>query len=279
MYAGAAIAFNLFDELPPQSVAWLRACGAALVLGLVVRPWRRWNANATTLRITAAFGVATVLMNTCFYLAIDRIPLGTAVAIEFAGPMTVAALSLRSRRALVALATATAGVVILSGVQLSVDALGVLYALAAAACWAGYIVLGARVSRATASAADGPPADVISGFDGLTIGLAVGALVLTPVGAWGSGAAFTSPRVAALCVAVGVLSTAVPYALDQLVLRVLDTSTFALLLALLPLTATATGWLVLHQHLKLIELAGVACVVVGLVLNGAIAPEPAGAIS
>src|SRR3954451_20247196 len=144
MYAGAAIAYDLFDDLPPQSVAWLRVCGAALVLAIVVRPWRRrreWTPSQ--LRIASAFGVATALMNTSFYLAIDRIPLGTAVAIEFAGPVTVAALTMRSRRSYAGLAAAAVGVIILSGVQASGDALGVLFALGAATCWAGYIVLGA----------------------------------------------------------------------------------------------------------------------------------------
>ncbi len=268
MYAGAAIAYDLFDEVPPQTVAWLRCCGAALVLATVTRPWRRRAAwTAATLRVAAGFGIATALMNTSFYLAIDRIPLGTAVAIEFAGPVTVAALSMRSRRSLGGLGAATIGVVVLSGVQLSGDALGVLFALAAAACWAGYIVLGARVSR-TATA---------GGVDGLTIGLAVGSLALVPIGVWGSAPAFSSAssaRILLLCLAVGVLSTAVPYGLDQLVLRVVDTSTFALLLALLPVTATATGWIALHQHLEPAELAGVACVVLGLALNGLATTTP-----
>src|SRR4051812_7680444 len=110
MYAGAAIAYDLFDELPPQTVAWLRCCGAALVLAAVVRPWRRRDAwTAATLRIAGAFGIATALMNTSFYLAIDRMPLGTAVAIEFAGPVTVAALTMRSRRGGPPPGAATAG--------------------------------------------------------------------------------------------------------------------------------------------------------------------------
>ncbi|HEY1740854.1 MAG TPA: EamA family transporter [Acidimicrobiia bacterium] len=265
MYAGAAIAYHLFDDVPPQTVAWLRCCGAAVVLAVVARPWRRHRVwTPATLRIAAAFGVATALMNTSFYLAIDRIPLGTAVAIEFAGPVTVAALSMRSRRSLAGLGAATIGVLVLSGVQLSGDALGVLFALGAAAFWAGYIVLGARVSRSATT----------SGVDGLTIGLVVGSLVLVPVGVWGSSPAFTSPHILLLCLVVGVLSTALPYGLDQLVLRVVDTSTFALLLALLPVTATAMGWIALHQHLEPAELVGVACVVLGLALNGI--AEPAG---
>lgn len=260
MYAGAAIAYDLFDRVPPQTVAWLRCCGAAVVLLVVTRPWlrrRRWNAS--TLRVAAAFGVATALMNTTFYLAIDRIPLGTAVAIEFAGPAAVAALSLRSRRALGGLGAVIVGVVILSGVQLSGDAVGVLCALAAATCWAGYIMLGARVSRS----------DAVAGVDGLTVGLVVGSLVLVPIGVWGSARAFTQPHLVLLCVAVGVLSTALPYGLDQLVLRVLDRSSFAVLLALLPVTATIMGWVALHQHLEVAEIVGIACVALGLALNGA----------
>ena len=218
-YIGAGIAVDLFDELPAQSVAWLRICGAAVVLVVWRRPWRvSWTRS--TLLWTAAFGVITALMNTTFYLAIDRIPLGTAVAIEFVGPIAVAARSMRSRRGIASMVLTGVGVALVSGVQLSQNALGLVYILAAAVCWAGYIVLGARVSART------------SGVDGLALGLVFGAIGVAPIGVWGSANAFAHPRLIWLCVAVGVMSTAVPYGIDQIVMRRIDRAHFALLLAL-----------------------------------------------
>jgi inner membrane transporter RhtA len=251
MYLGASLAVHLFDEAPVPVVAWLRVIGAALVLCACTRPWRRhWTRAA--LGSAAAFGVATAVMNLCFYLAIDRLPLGTAVAIEFLGPVTIAALSTRSTRNAIALVTAIAGVALLSGIEADANPAGVFFALSAAACWAAYIVLGARVSR------------LESGVDGLSVGLVFGALAIAPIGAWHSGPVLTSPRLVALCLSVGVLSNAVPYALDQVVLRRVDRGTFALLLALLPTTATVIGALVLQQVPDALELLGIGLVVAAL---------------
>ena len=259
-YVGAAIAVGLFDVVAARSVAWLRVGGAALVLMVVVRPWRRsWRRAWTRRAVVAAgaFGVVTALMNTSFYLAADRLPLGTTVAIEFAGPVTVAAIAARSSRSVAALLLTASGVALLSGISLAGETLGVLFALAAAATWAGYIVLGARVSSATA------------GVDGLALGLLIGAVAIAPIGAWGSGAAFRVPSRLLLTVLVGVLSTIVPYGLDQVVLRRVDAATFASLLALLPTTATIIGATVLHQALAPWELFGIALVVAGLAIRGA----------
>jgi inner membrane transporter RhtA len=191
-------------------------------------------------------------MNLCFYLAIDRLPLGTAVAIEFVGPVAVASVSARSRRNAVALALTIAGVALLSGIEADANLVGVLFALAAAACWAAYIVLGAHVSR------------LDRGVDGLAAGLAFGAIAIAPIGARHSAHALTSPRLLALCVVVGVLSNAVPYALDQVVLRRVARGTFALLLALLPTTATIVGAVVLRQVPGALELVGIGLVVAAL---------------
>lgn len=254
-YIGAGIAVGLFDELSPQSVAWLRICGAAVVLMLWRRPWRRaWTRS--TLQWTAVFGVVTALMNTSFYLAIERVPLGTAVAIEFVGPIAVAARTMRSRRGITSMVCTGVGVALMCGVQLTTDALGLAYVLTAAACWAGYIVLGARVSNETA------------GIDGLAVGLVFGAVGVAPIGLWGSSAAFDHPHLLALCVVVGLMSTATPYGIDQIVLRHVDRGHFALLLALLPTTATVVGAIQLHQQLRGLEYLGIALVVVALLLRG-----------
>jgi inner membrane transporter RhtA len=238
--------------------------GAAAVLAVMVRPWRRhWSRSF--LVAAAVFGTATAVMNLCFYLAIDRLPLGTAVAIEFIGPVAVAATATRTMRNGAALVLAVAGVALLTGIEASANIVGVAFALVAAICWAAYIVLGARVSQLDA------------GIDGLTVGLAIGALVIAPIGVWGAGPALASPRLLFLCVAVGVLSNAVPYGFDQLVLRRVDRGTFALLLALLPTTATIVGALVLRQVPDALELVGIGLVVAALCvvsrrdLNGTVA--------
>ena len=255
-YAGAAIAVDLFTVVPAQSVAWLRVGSAALVLTVVVRPWRRsWTRPAVV--AAGAFGVVTALMNTSFYLAAAHLPLGTTVAIEFAGPVIVAAIAARSARSIAALVLTVSGVALLSGISLAGEALGVLFALAAAATWAAYILLGARVSTATA------------GIDGLAVGLLIGAVVVAPIGVWGSGPALRVPSRLLATVVVGVLSTIVPYGLDQVVLRRVDAATFASLLALLPTTATIIGATVLHQTLAPWELVGIALVVVGLATRNA----------
>ncbi len=242
---------HLFDELAVPVVAWLRVAGAAAVLLVCVRPWRgRWTRAELT--AAGAFGVATAVMNLCFYLAIDRLPLGTAVAIEFVGPVAVAAWWARTPRNALALVLTVAGVGLLAGIQAEANLSGVLYALAAAGCWAAYILLGARVSR------------LERGLDGLAIGLVIGAVAIAPVGVWHSSTAFTTPWLVLLCVAVGVLSNAVPYALDQVVLRRVTAGAFALLLALLPTTATIIGAAVLGQSPDALELVGIALVVAAL---------------
>ncbi|MGH9272664.1 MAG: EamA family transporter, partial [Ilumatobacteraceae bacterium] len=148
-YVGATIAVLLFDEVPPQSVAWLRMVGAAIavlaVVGLAGGAWRGWTHRQ--LAAAAIFGIATAAMNTFFYLAIDRTDLGKSVAIEFIGPIAVAAAMTRTPRNAGALALAAIGVIVLGGVELGDNLPGLLFLLAASACWAAYIVVGSRVAQ------------------------------------------------------------------------------------------------------------------------------------
>lgn len=258
MYAGAAIAVDLFGHATPAGVAWLRCLGAAVVLLAWRRPPRaawRWR-----LLLACVFGIVTAGMNVLFYEAIARLPLGTVVALEFAGPVVVAAAGSRTRRDVLALLLVVAGVVAIADVRLSGSALGVLFALAAAAAWAGYILIGKRV------ATDG------DGIDSLAIGFAAATVVLSPL-AFGTGEVWSSPRMLLLGVGVGVLSTVVPYALDQVVLRRLGQARFAVLLALLPVTAGVTGFLLLHQVPTLPEALGTLAVVAGVALRRREAPS------
>ncbi len=250
-YIGAAIAVLLFDEVEPQTVAWFRLIGATIALLAVSRGWR---SGWTRRQLVAAgvFGVATALMNTFFYLAIDRIDLGKAVTIEFIGPIAVAAASTRSVRNAVALLFAVGGVVVLGNGEIDGNAIGLLFILLASTMWAVYIVVGSRVAQ------------LDRGVAGLGVGLAIGSLVMTPVGAPGSGPVWTSPTLLALCLLVGVFSNAIGYGIDQFVMRRIPIRRFSVLLALLPVTALAVGWIALDQQPSGLELVGVALVLVGV---------------
>jgi inner membrane transporter RhtA len=253
MYLGAAIAVRLFGVASPAGVAWLRCLGAAVVLLAWRRPGRQaWRGRA--LLLAGTFGLVTAGMNVLFYEAIARLPLGTAVALEFTGPVLVAALGSRSRRDFLALALVAAGVVCIADVRLSGSALGVVFALGAATAWAGYIVVGKRVALGG------------SGIDSLAVGFAVATVLLSPL-ALGTGGVWGSPRLLLLGIGVGVLSTVVPYALDQVVLRRIGQAVFALLLALLPVTASVTGLVVLGQVPRVPEALGTLAVVAGVALR------------
>ncbi len=250
-YGGAAIAVRSFDAVGAMGATLLRAVGAALVLGAWRRPWRS-PAVAAARSLVAAFGLTLTAMNTAFYLAADRLPLGTAVAIEFLGPVAVAAVGTRSRRDAVALALAGAGVALLADVRWAGSPAGVGFALLAAALWAAYIVLGHRVAATGA------------GVDGLAAGTLVGAVALLPLAATAVAPALDRPGVVAAGLAVGLLSSVVPYALDQVVLARTGRAAFALLLRLLPATATAVGLVALGQVPTGAEAVGIGLVVAGV---------------
>lgn len=257
-YVGAALGVFLFATTDPTAVAWLRCATAAVALVLWRRPWRvQWTHRG--LAVAAGFGVVTVAMNVAFFEAIARIPLGTAVAIEFIGPVAVATVGSRRLRDLLAVVLVAGGVVLLAGVQAGVDPLGLGFALLAAALWAGYILLGKRV------------ADEGAGLDSLAVGMAAAAVLLAaPLLAHqvvSDPSTFAEPRTWLLAVGVGVLSTAIPYALDQVVLTAVGRARFALLLALLPATAAVIGALLLAQRPTLAEVAGIALVMVALVIS------------
>jgi inner membrane transporter RhtA len=255
-YVGAALAVLLFASVPAAGVAWLRVVAAAAVLVAWRRPWQtRWT--APRLRLVAAFGIALGLMNLAFYLAIDRLPLGTAVAIEFVGPIAVAALGSRTRRDLLALALAVGGVVALADVHIAGSPLGFALAAGAGVMWAAYIVLGHRVA---ADAGLRPQ-------DGLALAMGIGAVALAPLLVSSAVPAFVDPLLLAACLAVGVASSVVPYGLEQVAMRHLARARFALLLALLPATAAIIGAIVLGQIPSVLEAIGIALIVVAASLR------------
>ena len=235
-------------------MAWFRVIGATIALLAVSRRWwAGWTREQ--LKAAALFGIVTALMNTFFYLGIERIELGKGVTIEFIGPILVAAVTTRSVRNGVALAFAACGVVVLGGVEVDENLDGLIFILLASALWAGYIVLGSRVAR------------LDRGVAGLGVGLAIGALVITPIGAPGSADVWTSPRLLSLCLLVGVFSTAIGYGIDQFTLRRIPIRRFSVLLALLPVTAVLIGWIALGQRPSPLDLAGVSLVLIGVLVQ------------
>lgn len=255
-YLGAAVAVHLFDEMAPAGVALVRVLGAAIMIILLRRSWqRRWKAS--DLAWASAFGMALAAMNLSIYLSIDELPLGNAVAIEFTGPILVAAAFTRTLRSGAALLLAAGGVVVLAGVEAEGTMRGVGFALLAGMFWAGYIMLGHRVAR-------GPAA-----VDGLGLGMLAGAAAISGFGAPELGPAFDSPVVLLLALVTGLLSNVVPYWIDQVVMRRITQHRFALLQALLPVTAVLVGLIALFQVPSLQELGGIALVIVAIVLSQA----------
>ncbi len=260
MYVGAAFAVGLFDHISPSAVAVLRLVGAAVVLLALRRPGRQaWTGRR--LGLAAAFGLATGLMNVAFYEAAARLPLGTAVALEFCGPVVVAALGSRRARDWCALTLAAAGVALIAEVRWSGSPAGVLFALAAGALWAGYIVLGKRV------AGDG------GGLDSMAVGFAVAAVALSPL-LLTAGPGLATGEVLLLGLLVGLLSSVVPYVLDQFVLRRVGRARFAVLLALLPATATVVGLVLLGQLPTVAEAAGILAVIGAVALRSRDGDDP-----
>ena len=250
-YIGAAIAVSVFDRVEPQTVAWFRVLGASLAL-LLVSPGFHRGWTRRELIGAGLFGIATALMNLFFYLGIDRVDLGNGVAIEFLGPICVAAATTRTVRNGAALALAVAGVVTLGGIELGDNALGVFFILVSSALWAAYIVVGARVAKTR------------SGVAGLGVGLAIGTIVIAPTGVPWSAPVWTSPLLLLLCCATGVFSNAIGYGIDQYVMRRIPIRRFSVLLATLPVTALIIGWIALDQQPGVLSLVGIGLVIAGV---------------
>ena len=253
-YLGPAFAVLLFARVDVLGVAWLRIASAALIFAVWRRPWR--NVRGAW-RLLLVWGAVLSVMNSTFYMAIDRLPLGTVAAIEFFPVIILAALGTRTVRNLAALALAVPGVYLLTDVALEGDALGVAFAFANAALFATYIV----VSHRAAQRGDVP------GIDLLGSAMLIAAVVATPIGAWAAVPAFTDPVAIAAGIGVGVSSSVIPYVTDQLAMARMTRSTYALMVALLPAVATVIGVVVLAQLPSALEAVGVALVILGVAVH------------
>lgn len=257
-YLGPAFAVLLFSRIDALGVAWLRIATAAIVFAFWRRPWRTWmSSNRRQRRLLLAMGAILAIMNSVFYLAIERLPLGTVGAIEFLAPILIAALGLRSLRNGIALVVAVGGVALLTDVRFSGEPLAYLFAFANCALFAGYVVAGHALAR------DGGA----SGIDRLGAAMLIALVIAAPIGFRDALPAFADLRLLAAAIGVGVCSSVIPYVFDQLAMARLPRATFALMLALLPATASTVGALVLHQFPTVVECAGIALVIVGVLLH------------
>jgi inner membrane transporter RhtA len=257
-YLGPAFAVLLFARVDVLGVMWLRIVSAALIFAVWRRPWRTFmRLSSTGRRLVVAWGLLLTLMNASFYIAIDRLPLGTVAAIEFVPVIVLAAIGVRRLRNFGALACAVAGVYLLTEIVIVTEPIGLVFAFANAILFAGYIVLGHRVAQHGAAA----------GIDGLAAAMLVAAFVAMPLGGAGVAPALGDPLALLAGIGVGVSSSVIPYVTDQLAMARLSRSTYALLVALLPATAVIVGAIVLAQVPSWREVVGVALVVAGVAIR------------
>ena len=248
---GAAIAKGLFDELGPAGTVFLRFGFAALALLVLWRPSLTGYARRSYLG-AVVFGLALAAMNFTFYLALDRIPLGVAVTLEFVGPLGVAVAGSRRLLDLLWAALAAAGILLLAPLnvlgEVDLDPAGVALALLAGCFWAAYILLSARTGS------------VFPGGTGLVIALFVGTVVLAPVGISGGGLALLDPRLLLAGFGVAMLSSAIPFSLELEALRKLPARVFGVLMSLEPAVAALVGFVVLGERLGTRSLAAIVLV-------------------
>lgn len=257
-YLGPSFAVLLFQHVGVLGVAWFRITSAALIFALWTKPWQTFrSANRAVVVLLLLLGACLALMNSTFYLAIARLPLSLVAAIEFVGTIAIALFGLRSAYNYIALSLAVAGVFILTDVRWSSDPLGLTYAIVNGLLFMTYIVLGHRVAQQGAG----------EGVGRLGAAMAAAFVFVMPIGFTEAIAAFDHPMLILAGIGVGVSSSVIPYICDQLAMSQLPRNTFALLLALLPATATVVGAIVLGQIPTLKDIMGISLVMAGVAIH------------
>jgi inner membrane transporter RhtA len=250
---GAAIAKNLFASLGPSGTVFLRIAFASLVLLVLVRP-KLGGHDRNAYAVAGLFGLALALMNLSFYQAIDRVPLGVAVTLEFVGPLGVAVAGSRRILDVLWVMLAAAGILLLAPLGafggMDLDPVGVAFALLAGCLWASYILLSVRTGSA------------FPGGMGLVIALCVGTVVVAPVGIAAAGSALLDPKLLLAGLGVAMLSSAIPYSLELEALRNIPTRIFGVLMSLEPAVAALVGFVVLGERLGIRAVVAVVCVTV-----------------
>ena len=257
-YLGPSFAVLLFPAVGVLGVAWMRIATAAAIFAPWTRPWRTLKeADARTRFLLIGLGVCLAVMNTAFYLALARLPMSLVAAMEFVGTIGVALYGLRTGRNFAALALAVIGVLMLIDVTWSSDPVGLFWAFLNGALFVGYIVLGHRISEHGAS----------GGVERLGAAMAIACLFVTPIGIVQAARAFGSAKLILAGIGVGICSSVIPYVSDQLAMSRLPRASFALMLALLPATATIIGIIVLAQIPGVKDVIGVLLVMLGVAVH------------
>lgn len=258
-YLGPSFAVLLFALVPVAGVAWMRIVSAALVFALWRRPWRHiggWSAR--TRRLVTGLGAVFAVMNYSFYYAIEALPLGTVAAIEFIGPIGLAALGSRNLRNLLAVAGTTGGVWLLTDVRLAGSPEGFAWAAANAALFTAYIIIADKLAKTH---------DNSSPIDRLAAAMLIAGIVITPLGLADALPALVNPVAVGAGLGVGISSSVIPYVFDQMAMRRMPRSTYSLFVALLPATAVIIGLVVLGQVPLPPEILGVAAVVASVAIH------------
>jgi inner membrane transporter RhtA len=261
---GAGIAKDLFDEIEPTALVWLRLVTSAVVLAAFARPVLRGRSRGDWL-VALGFGLTLGTMNWAIYQSFARIPLGLAVTFEFIGPLAIALFGSRRARDLVWVGLAGTGVALLGVDDGDLNLAGVAFALLAGAAWAAYILLSAQTGRRW------------PGLDGLAVASVIATLLLTPGAIAVGGDTLLDPRILALGAAVGLLSSVVPYSFEMSALRSIRPAVFSILMSLEPAAAALAGILVLQEYLSPVQWLAVACVIaasVGATRSGHAITEP-----
>ena len=245
---GAAVAKDLFDEVTPTMMTWLRLASSALILVAVARPALRGRTRTDWL-VVGGYAVSLGTMNWAIYQSFARIPLGVAVTIEFVGPLTLAVLGSRKLRDLAWAALAAAGVLLLGLEPGEITLTGVAFALLAAAAWAAYILTGSRTGRSW------------QGLDGLAVASTMAAGLLALPALYDDPGAIGDPRILVIGALVGLLSSVIPYSCELTALRTIQPRTFSILMSLEPAAAALAAAVVLHELLTPLQLVAMACVI------------------
>jgi inner membrane transporter RhtA len=257
-YLGPAFAVLLFARVDVLGVAWLRIASAAVVFAVWKRPWRLFaELGAGERRIVIALGFVLAIMNVCFYLAIDRLPLATVGTIEFLGPIALAAFGVRTMRNFAALLLACGGVFLLTNMRISGEPIGYIFAFANCALFVLYILLGHRIAATGGR----------GGVERLAMAMLVASVVVTPIGLRSASTVLLDPMLLLAGAGVGICSSVIPYICDQFAMARLSKTTFALMLSLLPAIACLVGIVVLRQIPSISELSGVGAVITGVALK------------
>lgn len=257
-YLGPAFAVLLFPAIGVLGVAWFRIASAALIFAPFTKPWKVFaEADRNGRLLLVGLGICLAVMNTSFYLALDSLPMSLVAAMEFIGTIGVALYGLRTRRNFFALAFAVLGVFILIDVKWATDPYGLFWAVLNGLLFVGYIILGHTAAEGGAS----------GGIERLGAAMFIAFLMLMPIGFMQAVEAFGALNLVLAGIGVGICSSVIPYICDQLAMSRLPRSSFALLLALLPATATVIAAIVLAQIPSLQDIIGVALVMVGVAVH------------